>query len=151
MAIIKKNIWFIFYVFALFFLVLFATLSYLSWTNIYKDYLNTQENMVKLIADSTRSLFKTQETVLNIVGNRFLEDENYKNNPHAMMTLNATLIDNPSIDAIALVTPNGTMTFVSGGYDVTTFPNLLEQESSRDSFLETLKSHKMVFGRTYLF
>jgi len=107
--------------------------------------------MVKLIADSTRSLFKTQETVLNIVGNRFLEDENYKNNPHAMMTLNATLIDNPSIDAIALVTPNGTMTFVSGGYDVTTFPNLLEQESSRDSFLETLKSHKMVFGRTYLF
>lgn len=151
MALIKKNIWLIFYVFTLFFLILFATLSYLSWKNIYKDYQTTQENMVKLIADSTRSLFKTQETILNIVGNRFLEDENYKNNPRAMTTLNATLIDNPSIDAIALVKPNGTMTFVSGGYDVTKFPNLLEQKASRDSFLATLQSTKMVFGRTYYF
>jgi len=150
-AILKKNIWLLFYVLAIFFFVLFATLSYFSWKNVYNDYELTQENMVKLIADSTRSLFKTQETILNVVGNRFLEDENYKNNPSAMTTLNATLIDNPSIDAIALVLPSGAMTFVSGGYDVTKFPNLLEQESSRDSFLATLKSTKMVFGRTYYF
>jgi len=151
MALLKKNIWLIFYVLSLFFLILFATLSYLSWKNIYKDYQTTQENMVKLITDSTQSLFKTQETILNIVGNRFLEDENYKNNPDAMKTLNAALIDNPSIDAIALVTPRGNMTFVSGGYDVSKFPNLLEQAASRDSFLATLQSTKMVFGRTYYF
>ena len=115
MALIKKNIWLIFYIFTLFFLILFATLSYFGWKNIYQDYQTTQENMVKLITDSTRSLFKTQETILNIVGNRFLEDENYKNNPNAIITLNATLIDNPSIDAIALAQSDGTMTFVSGG------------------------------------
>lgn len=151
MALIKKNIWLIFYIFTLFFLILFATLSYFGWKNIYQDYQGTQENMVKLITDSTRSLFKTQETILNIVGNRFLEDENYKNNPNAIITLNATLIDNPSIDAIALAQSDGTMTFVSGGYDVTKFSNLLQQESSRDSFLATLQSTKMVFGRTYYF
>ena len=151
MALIKKNIWLIFYIFTLFFLILFSTLSYLGWKNISQDYQMTQENMVKLITDSTRSLFKTQETILNIVGNRFLEDTNYKNNPNAILTLNATLIDNPSIDAIALAQPDGVMTFVSGGYDVTKFPNLLEQATSRDSFLATLQSTKMVFGRTYYF
>lgn len=151
MALIKKNIWLIFYVLTFFFLVLFTTLSYLSWNAIYKDYQSTQENMVKLITDATRSLFKTQETILNIVGNRFLEDENYKNNPKSIVTLNSTLLDNPSIDAIALARPDGVMTFVSGGYDVSKFPNLLEQESSRDSFLATLQSSKMVFGRTYYF
>ena len=127
------------------------TLTYFSWKNIYKDYQSTQENMVTLLADSTHSLFKTQETILNIVGNRFLEDANYKNSPRSMTTLNSTLLDNPSIEAIALVTPAGAMTFVSGGYDVSTFPNLLKQESSRDSFLQTLQSNRMVFGRTYYF
>lgn len=134
-----------------FFLILFVSLSYVSWTTIYKDYQTTQENMVNLIADSTRSLFKTQETILNIVGNRFLEDATYKDNPEAIKILNATLLDNPSIDAIALVRPDGSMTFTSGGYDVSKFPNLIEQEASRDSFLATLESHKMVFGRTYYF
>lgn len=110
-----------------------------------------QENTVKLIADSTHSLFKTQEIILNIVGNRFLEDEHYKHNPSAMTTLNAALSDSPSMEAIAIVTTDGHMTFSSGGYDVTKFPNLLHQEASRDSFLATLKSHKMVFGRTYYF
>ena len=102
MAILKKNIWLIFYCLALLGVILFTTLSYLSWKTIYNEYQSTQENMVQLIANSTRSLFKTQETILNVVGNRFLEDPNYKNNPHSMSTLNATLIDNPSIEAIAL-------------------------------------------------
>ena len=151
MAILKKNIWLLFYFTSFFSFILLATLMYMSWKNIYKEYQVSQENMVRIIASSTRSLFKTQETVLNVVGNRFLEDPQYKNNPHAMATLNSTLQDNPSMDAIALVTPDGTMTFASGGYDVSKFPNLLKQETSRDSFLETLKSHRMVFGRTYYF
>lgn len=150
-AILKKNIWLIFYALLLFSFILLVFISYLSWEKIYNEHQIGQQNTVKLIANSTHSLFKTQENILNIVGNRFLEDKNYKDNPKAMTTLNATLLDNPSMDAIALVTPQGTMTFVSGEYNVTQFPNLLEQETSRDSFLATLKSHKMVFGRTYYF
>lgn len=151
MAILKKNIWLIFYALLLFSILLLATISYLNWKNIYTEHQVEQENIVKLIANSTHSLFKSQETILNIVGNRFLEDNNYKDNPKAMTTLNATLLDNPSMDAIALATPEGKMTFSSGGYDVAEFPNLLEQEASRNSFIATLKSHKMVFGRTYYF
>ena len=151
MAILKKNIWFLFYTVTFFFFILFVLFSYLTWKNIYKDYETTQENTVKLIADSTHSLFKTQEIILNIVGNRFLEDETYKNNPSAMTTLNAALSDSPSMEAIALVTTEGNMTFASGGYDATKFPNLLQQDISKDSFIATLNSHKMVFGRTYYF
>ena len=151
MAILKKNIWLMFYALLLFSTLLLVSISYLSWEKFYEEHKIAQQNGVKLIANSTHSLFKTQETILNIVGNRFLEDVNYKDNPKSITTLNATLLDNPSMDAIALVTPEGKMTFVSGGYDVTKFPNLLEQETSRNSFLDTLKSHKMVFGRTYYF
>lgn len=151
MAILKKNIWLMFYALLLFSMLLLLSISYSSWKKFYKEHQVSQQNGVKLIASSTHSLFKTKETILNIVGNRFLEDVNYKDNPKAMTTLNATLLDNPSMDAIALVTPEGKMTFASGGYDVTKFPNLLEQETSRNSFLDTLKSHKMVFGRTYYF
>lgn len=151
MAILKKNIWLIFYCLSFFSLILLATLTYMSWKHIYREYQVSQENMVSIIASSTHSLFKTQETVLNVVGNRFLEDPQYKDNPRSMAILNLTLLDNPSMDAIALVTPDGTMTFASGGYDVSKFPNLLKQEASRDSFLQTLKSHHMVFGRTYYF
>lgn len=140
-----------FYALLLFSTLLLVSISYLSWEKFYEEHKIAQQNGVKLIANSTHSLFKTQETILNIVGNRFLEDVNYKDNPKSITTLNATLLDNPSMDAIALVTPEGKMTFVSGGYDVTKFPNLLEQETSRNSFLDTLKSHKMVFGRTYYF
>ena len=151
MAILKKNIWLLFYCLGFFSLILLVTLTYMSWKNIYREYQISQEHMVSIIASSTRSLFKTQETVLNVVGNRFLEDPQYKNNPRSMATLNSTLKDNPSMEAIALVTPGGTMTFSSGGYDISQFPNLLKQETSRDSFLQTLKSHNMVFGRTYYF
>lgn len=151
MAILKKNIWLLFYILLLFSILLLSTISYLSWKNIYTEHQIEQENIVNLIANSTHSLFRSQETILNIVGNRFAEDNNYKDNPKAMTTLNATLLDNPSMDAIALATPEGKMTFSSGGYDVSEFPNLLEQEVSKNSFLATLKSHKMVFGRTYYF
>ena len=104
MSLFKKNIWFLFYTVTVFFFILFGVFSYLSWKNIYKDYKTMQENTVKLIADSTHSLFKTQEIILNIVGNRFLEDEHYKHNPSAMTTLNAALSDSPSMEAIAIVT-----------------------------------------------
>lgn len=151
LAILKKNIWLIFYTLLILSLFLLFTISYLSWEKFYKEHQTEQQNGVMLIANSTHSLFKTQETILNILGNRFLEDINYINDPKAMTTLNATLLDNPSMDAIALVTPQGKMTFVSGDYDVTRFPNLLEQKESRDSFLATLESRKMIFGRTYYF
>lgn len=151
MAILKKNIWLLFYCLVFFSVILLVILTYMSWKNIYREYQVSQESMVRMIAGSTRTLFKTQETVLNVVGNRFLEDPQYKDNPRSMATLNSTLLENPSMDAISLVTPDGTMTFASGGYDISKFPNLLKQEASRDSFLQTLKSHHMVFGRTYYF
>ena len=150
-AVLKKNIWFIFYTLTFVSTLLLASVSYLSWKNIFFEYQISQENIVKLITTSTHSLFKTQEIVLDLLGNRFLEDTTYKDNPKAMTTLNAALLGSPSIAAFALVTPEGKMTFVSGGLNVSQFPNLLEQPESHDSFLAVLRSTTMMFGRTYYF
>ena len=58
MAILKKNIWLLFYFLSFFSLILFATLMYMNWKHIYREYQVSQENMVSIIASSTRSLFK---------------------------------------------------------------------------------------------
>ncbi|MGB7401191.1 MAG: EAL domain-containing protein [Arcobacter sp.] len=151
MAVFKKNIWFIFYILTLFFLLVFAILSYLSWKTINNEYEIRQENIVRLLSNTTDSLSKAQETILNIIGNHFLEDTDYIDNPNNSTILNKMLKDNPSIDAIAITTPQGKFIFVTGGYDLSKFPNILQKKDTRDSFLETLNSDKMVFGRTYYF
>jgi len=151
MAIIRKNIWLIFYL-SLFSATFFlGILSYFKWESIKVSHQLEQENMVKLLRSSTHSLFSTQELVLDILGRRFVEDESYKHNEKARQKLNQILTLNPAIFAFGLLTPEGNYTFLSSQSDVSNLPNLKEQPQSRESFLETLESERMVIGRTYYF
>lgn len=151
MALVRKNIWLIFYIFLLFALFFLGIVSYLKWGSIYTKHQIAQENMVKLIRSSTHSLFATQEMLLDILGRRFVEDENYKDNRKAMKTLDDLLVFNSSIFAFGLLTPEGDYTFLSSHTNLSKLPNLREQAQSKDSFLDTLASRHMVIGRTYYF
>lgn len=151
MAIIRKNIWLIFYL-SLFSATFFlGILSYFKWESIKVSHQLEQENMVKLLRSSTHSLFSTQELVLDILGRRFVEDESYKHNEKARQKLNQILTLNPAIFAFGLLTPEGAYTFLSSQQDVSNLPNLKEQPQSKQSFLDTLASERMVIGRTYFF
>ncbi|KDE39154.1 diguanylate cyclase/phosphodiesterase (GGDEF & EAL domains) with PAS/PAC sensor(s) [Nitrincola lacisaponensis] len=151
MALLKKNLWSIFYLLTLLFTLYFAFVSYAQWQRIYAQAESSQENTVRLIANATQALYRTNEVMLDILGHRFLEDTAYQDNLSAMDTLNAALEGSPAIISIALVDPLGNMLFATNNLDVSRFPNLLEQPQTRDSFIEVMNSDSMLFGRTYFF
>lgn len=151
MALLKKNIWSIFYILTALFTLYFGFISYLQWQRLFAQAQNSQENTLRLIASSTQALYKTNEVMLDILGHRFLEDDSYQDNQSAMAILDAALEKSPAIISIALVNPQGAMLFATNNLDVSNFPNLLEQPESRDSFMQAMKTEGMVFGRTYFF
>ena len=151
MALFKKNLWSIFYILSALFTLYFIIASCAQWQKIFTDAQKSQENSLKLIANATESLYKTNEIMLDILGHRFLEDLSYQDNKSAMNTLNRALEKSPAIISIALVNPQGDMLFATNELDVSNFPNLLEQPQSRESFKETLQTDAMVFGRPYFF
>lgn len=151
MAIVKKNIWLIFYTFLFISIIFFTIVSYLKWQNTYHEQKLSQENHVNLIATSTHALFATHELLLDIMGRRFIEDETYKNNIPATKALDKLLKLNPAIFAFGFAAADGQLLHLTSHPDASNLPNLKELPQSRDSFLETLESHHMVLGRTYFF
>jgi len=151
MKIQNKNLWAVFHLLTSLFFLFLVAVSYLGWNKTYGQYQTAQENLLKLIANSTHSLYKTNEVMLDIVGHRFIEDIDYKDNLSAMGILDAALVKTPAITAIAIINPKGDMLFATNGLDVSKFPNLIEQKESRASFLSILNSDEMMFGRTYFF
>jgi len=151
MAIVKKNIWLIFYCFLFICVLFFSVASYIKWEDTYYEQKIAQENHVNLIATSTHALFATHELLLDIMGRRFIEDETYKNNIPATQALDKLLKLNPAIFAFGFATADGQLRHLTSHPDASNLPNLKEMPQSRDSFLETLKSNHMVIGRTYFF
>lgn len=151
MALLKKNLWSIFYILTACLTLYFAYVSYAQWQRLLTNAQNSQENSLRLIANSTQALYRTNEIMLDILGHRFLEDASYQDNESAMAILDAALESSPAIIAIALVDPQGNMLFATNDLDVSNFPNLLEQPQTRASFIEVMNSETMVFGRTYFF
>lgn len=151
MAIVKKNIWLIFYTFVFISTLFFTIFSYQKWQNIYNEQKLSQENHVNLISTSTRALFATHELLLDIMGRRFIEDETYKNNIPATKALDKLLKLNPAIFAFGFASADGQLLHLTSHPNTSKLPNLKELPQSRDSFLETLESTHMVIGRTYFF
>ena len=144
MAIIKKNIWFIFYVLLFIATVLFSILCYGTWNNSYTKHQTSQENIVELIANTTHSLFNTYERLTDILGKALLE-----NNLHNIHVHVEPLIQNPEMVALGITTPEGDFIYATSDKDPTNIPNLLKLPETRDSFIQALSSEGMVFGRTY--
>lgn len=151
MAIVRKNIWLIFYFFILLGFLALSIMGYVKWINIQKSHKLEQENMVTILRSSTHSLFSMQELVLDILGDRFMEDDSYKHHETIRNKLNKILELNPAIFAFGLVNTDGNYSFLSSQSDVTNLPNLKEQPQSKESFIQTLSSDHMVIGRTYYF
>lgn len=149
MAILKKNIWLLFYVLSLTATVLFIIASYLKWESTYLKYQASQEAIVELMANATHSLFDTQERLLDILGVSILEDQHYLYNTQNIEKHSDALLKNPDVIAFGVTTPEGDFIYASSHKDPKNVQNLMKQPESHDSFLEAISSQNMVFGRTY--
>jgi len=155
MGIIKRNLWFLFYVLCLSGLVFLILVSYLSWKETVSAHTENQKQQTELIKDALHSVLVTQEMMLDVLGTKLLREgfgrSGVATEVGIPLIFDQMLKVNPSIEALGLLTPKGDYLAISGNADMSTLPNLIKQEVSRDSFLHALKSPHMVLGRTYYF
>ena len=142
MAILQKNIWTIFYILLIGAFIFLGIVSFTKWESVHEKYTTDQANLVKLVSNATHSLFLSQETTLNILGNQILKDKD----PRVMDDL---LTLNPSIVAFGFVDLDGNYQHVSSNFNKAKLPNLRQHEATKDSFDYTMTQEKMVLGRTY--
>lgn len=151
MALLKKNIWLIYYIVFVVGALFFLLYSYMTWQTIFNKHKAEQENLTSMFTNSMHNLLSSQEVMLDVLGQRFVEDSNYQNTIKVAQVLNKLRERTPSLLAFGVTDPNGNYTFLSSHKDVFWLPNIKEINETKDSFLQTLSSHNMVLGRTYYF
>ena len=150
MAILKKNIWSLFYIIAFVGVIILSSIVYKVFFQIEKELQLEQENIVKVTSSSLNSIFLQYESVLDILGIQLTLDNSYQTLNKARPILDNVLKLNSSIIAFGLAKPNGQLYITSSNLkNIKKLPNLLNKEETRDSFALALNSDIMVIGRTY--
>ena len=149
MAVLKKNIWLIFYIIAICATVLLALFSYLKWQSTSLKYQYAHESTVELIHNATQMLFANQQQLLDIMGITLLQDEHYLYSTEEITEHITPLIENSHVLAFGVLTPLGNFIYASSEGNSATLPNIMEQPESKLSFMEALLSREIIFGRLY--
>lgn len=148
MLIIKRNIWAIFYLLSIIGFILLSIALFKEKKDIEKRYLYEQENIVKISANSIKSIFSQYEMLLNILASQ-LKDEHYQTPDKIQILLDSIIADNPSILSLTISTNYGEQYVSSSNVQKETLINLINFTQTRDDFLYTISSNKMIIGRTY--
>jgi diguanylate cyclase (GGDEF)-like protein len=132
-------------------ILLFGFLSYAlsSWLDVREQIRAELEHINGLFGQSIESGFRHHETVLKILGQRFL-DIDAANHPERGRRLVENLMRvNPALAGFGLAQPNGQLLLVSGISAGRPLPNLLAQTESTATFLKVFDTDRLVIGRSY--
>ena len=149
MALLKKNIWTIYLLFVLASIVLAVSVLLLRWNGLLNDQKQQHRHRAEQISSAFEAILISQEMMLDVLGQQLLRQYQQLNQVHSPQLLDDLLQVNPALVGFGLALPDGQLMLVNSGQDRSQLPNLLQQESSRDSFLHTLQADHMVLGRTY--
>ena len=152
MALVKRNIWLLFFIILLIGGIIFGVLSYFKYQEIHNAYKTENENIAKLVANSSKTYFSQLEMLLKILGDQLSKEKDMYNAVVSKRIFSKLIKMDKSIAGFGLVKPNGEYIMFSGDIrQIQMSPNLLKQEESKESFKEALNSKYMVLGRTYYF
>jgi len=146
---IKRNIWTLYKFLLLTSSLLFAYILYLQYKQVEDSHLEEQYNSIQLFSNGTTSLLDNQEMVLDMLADSLLSNQSNKTPQAHQEWLKELSETNPNIAAFGLADPQGNIKLVSANLEISSQPNLLKQATTRDSFLKTLSTYKMVVGRSY--
>lgn len=150
MAVIKKNIWLLFWLMLFASTTVFSYYVYYLWERNNEEFLQFQHTQVHLISNSLSNFLKSQESLLEILGNQLAVDKAIPITPVHSPILDRVRKTHPSVAGLGLANLDGDLVAVSSNLTLTKLPNLLAQKTSRDSFISTINSEKLTVGRTYL-
>lgn len=149
LAILRRNLWTLFFLTLLGGLALLCALLFFRWQGLIADEKLYQKARVELVAQSVDSVLRTQELVLDVIGRELLNKDNMLSGSRQIPFLDSILAANPLLVGFGLARPDGTLVRVSTNLDLSTLPNLRDDPETRESFLQALSSKVMVVGRTY--
>ncbi|ELV8624799.1 EAL domain-containing protein [Vibrio cidicii] len=151
MAGFKRNIWMVYWVVVTLTFILFALFSRSLYQSNIQKYQDKQLLQLELFSSSVDSLLKSQESLLEVVGRQLILKNDF--------TLTAAMQIRPILDdlmnihsAIAgfgLTDAEGNFLAISSNINLADLTNLKLNPVTRESFLQTLNSNRMVLGRTY--
>ncbi|RXJ94212.1 hypothetical protein CRV00_08250 [Malaciobacter molluscorum] len=146
MKTFKKNVWVLFYsIFIIGLFLLFFTIYKVS-NDEYKEYELKQSNITKLTTTSINSLFIQYEMLLDMLIEQIESFSDYKK---IEKLLNHMIKLNPSIIVSGISSPNGDIYISSTNDKKLELYNLKEKKETKETFIRTLNSKKMVIGRSY--
>ncbi|WP_128998514.1 EAL domain-containing protein [Malaciobacter molluscorum] len=112
----------------------------------YKEYELKQSNITKLTTTSINSLFIQYEMLLDMLIEQIESFSDYKK---IEKLLNHMIKLNPSIIVSGISSPNGDIYISSTNDKKLELYNLKEKKETKETFIRTLNSKKMVIGRSY--
>lgn len=148
MALIKKNIWTLFFIVLAFSCMIFGFLLWNEYSNIKKEFIQEERNLNQVKSNSLKYIFSQFDTIFNILEKQLLANGEYKSKEKSRKVLDSFLSTENHVIAYALTKPDGTVYLTTSNIKNIEI-NLIEKEESRDSFLYTLTKNRGVLGRTY--
>lgn len=149
MVTVKKNIWLLFgFILAISSLLFLSYLSNL-WERNLGQYHKAQHSQLELFANDVESFLKSQESLLEVLGNQLALDSVLPESAIHSSVLDRVRATHPTMAGLGLADLNGNLLVVSSNLQLSRLPNLLDKEVSRDTFLATIESKKLTLGRTY--
>jgi diguanylate cyclase (GGDEF)-like protein len=148
---LKKNIWTLYIRLFAISVGLFSLFGHYHYESTLDKYKDKQLLQLELFASSVDSLFKAQETLLEVVGHQLVEQNDFTRTASLQMR---PLLDNlmsihPAIAAFGLTNPQGDYLAISSNLDLQKLKNLNQNPQTKDTFIAALESNHMVVGRTY--
>ncbi|BFM49864.1 EAL domain-containing protein [Marinomonas sp. THO17] len=149
MTLLKKNIWAAFYLTAVIWLMFFTGASFVSYQTVQEEYTSEQKKLMSLAANSIQSTLRQYEVLLDLIAKEVIVYDLLSDKETIQKIMDAVVEVDQSMLGVGLFLPNGNVYVASSGVKLPTNFNLLSQPENRDSFEQTLRSNKMVLGRTY--
>lgn len=122
-------------------------------TSVWQSTLSAQEahhqSRVQLISQSVMNVLRTQELILDVAAAELVRSDRINPTPEVLPLLDTIMEASPVLTGFGLAMPDGQLVKMTSTVDFSLMPNLLEQEESRDGFLRTMASDRLVVGHTY--
>ncbi len=146
---LKKNIWLIFYILLFIGSIYLASSIYSSWNNIQTKTAEELSYLNKIFSSSVTSTFDQQEIMLELLGQQLTNKNLSVDVKEKTNILDKLVNQNSSLIGMGLSNVDGQLIEASSNVNLKKMPNLKQNSNSRESFLRTLDSQRMVLGKTY--
>lgn len=151
MRFIRHNIWLAFYIFLLAGLVAFIFILMKTHESIRQDVRLEQENLTRITSNSVEASLHQYETLLDILGQELLHEENFRHEDKAIQEIDKLLNASHTTHNLFLIDLDGNIIVTNSQSQVireSSF-NLLHTQKAAESFKVTLESNSAIVGRTY--